>query len=191
MNIELSKFGSASPPSVLAQHWEELQGLWQIRCAAIMDQEYVASDIKALDARIEAHVDGLLVGGKASIPLLLDGLKGEEEAVVVAVYVLLRFDDEEAADLVVIALREAKPDQLKAFCQSLCQSRLHLISDRLVEMYEHGPTLLAATVAEVFAYHGRLSENASRLKKFYEDEDIEVRRAAWRITALVGTEDKS
>ena len=68
MNVESTNF-SASLPSVLAQHWEELQGLWPIRCTAIMAPEYVASDIMDLDARIEAHVDGLLVGGAASMPL--------------------------------------------------------------------------------------------------------------------------
>ena len=185
MSVVSTNTTSGSLPTVLLQHWEELQGLWQMRSTAIMDSEYVASDISALDARIEAHVDGLLVGGEASIPVLQEGLEGEGAAVAAAAYVLLRLKDKQAAELVVEAMHKAEAGQLEALGLALRQSNLSLITDQLAAMYEQGPALLAAAAAEAFADHGRLSKDAGRLKEFFGDEDPEVRKAAWRITALV------
>lgn len=184
-----------TPPwlqSILEEHFEELQMLWELRQSAIHDPDYLLEDIAELDERIEAHVDGLVLGEQHAGPILEEGVGGDEASVVfAAAYVLLRLQDQAAADLVMDTLTEAQGEQIDGLRQALTHGPLDLVTDRLKELYESGPPHLAAAVAEVYASRGRLQPNASRLQEFYEDEDPAIRQAAWRITALVGTEGKS
>ena len=184
-----------TPPwlqSILEEHFEELQMLWELRQSAIRDPDYLLEDVAELDERIEAHVDGLVLGEEHARPILEDGVGGDEASVVfAAAYVLLRLKEEAAAELVMDALMKAQDEQIDGLRQALTHGPLDLVGDRLKEVYEEGPPHLAALAAEVFASHGRLQANASRLKEFYEDEDPAIRQAAWRITALTGTGSKS
>ena len=184
-----------TPPwlkSILEEHFEELQMLWELRVSAIRDPDYLLEDVAELDERIEAHVDGLVLGEQHARPILEEGIGGDEASVVfAAAYVLLRLQDQAAADLVMDTLKEAQDEQVDGLRQALSQGPLDLVGERLKELYDSGPTRVAAVAAEVFASHGRLRVSSKRLREFYEDADIAVRRAAWRITALVGAEDKS
>ena len=162
--------------------------LWELRQSALRDPDYLLEDVAELDERIEAHVDGLVLGAEHARPILEEGIGGDEASVVfAAAYVLLRLQDQPAADLVIDTLLEAQDEQVDGLRQALSQGPLDLVGERLKELYESGSAKIAVAVAEVFASRGRLQPMASRLRDFYEDEDAAIRRAAWRITALVGT----
>lgn len=182
-----------TPPwlqSILEEHFEELQMLWELRQSALRDPDYLIEDVAELDERIEAHVDGLVLGEEHARPILEESVAGDEASVVfAAAYVLLRLRDEVAAELVMDALMEAQDEQIDGLRHALTHGPLDLVDDRLKQVYESGPPHLAAVAAEVYASHGRLHSTASRLKELYEDEDPSIRQAAWRITALVGTEN--
>src|SRR5688572_3059894 len=94
--------------SILEEHFEEVQMLWEMRTAALRDPDYVARDVAELDDRLEAHVDGLVLAGGDALPILEAWLGGDTRSVVfAAAYVLLRMKEQAAADRVVAALAEA------------------------------------------------------------------------------------
>jgi HEAT repeat protein len=174
---------------ILEEHFEETAILWERRRSAVSDPLYSVIAIGRLDERMEAHVDGLILGEQHARPILEEGIGGDEASVIfAAAYVLLRLQDQAAADLVMDTLMEAQDEQVDGLRQALSQGPLDLVGERLKEMYQSGPSRLAVVAAEVFASHGRLHVTASRLRKFYDDDDPEIRQAAWRITALVGME---
>jgi len=179
-----------TPPwlqSILEEHFEELQMLWELRESALRDPDYLAEDIPELDERIEAHVDGLVLGGENALPILEEGLGGDEPPVPFAAgYVMLRIGQQELADKLMDAFLEAQEGQLDGLRQALCHGSIGLVVDRLKSAYETGPTEVAAAAAEVFAFHGQLRREPSRLAEFFAHEDPGVRRAAWRITAMIG-----
>jgi uncharacterized protein (TIGR02270 family) len=54
-----------SIPTVVAQHAEEAAFLWELRDRAVVAPHYTYEQLCHLDDRVEAHIDGLRVGGEA------------------------------------------------------------------------------------------------------------------------------
>jgi uncharacterized protein (TIGR02270 family) len=75
---------------VVDQHAEESAFLWLLRDDAVAAPHYDLGELARLDARVEAHIDGLRVAGEDGWALCIEGLSHEEpgEAFVAAVLAL-------------------------------------------------------------------------------------------------------
>jgi uncharacterized protein (TIGR02270 family) len=62
------------------EHAAEAAFLWSRRDLAALDARYAARDLAALDERVEAHVDGLRLGGALGIEVSLAALESDPEA---------------------------------------------------------------------------------------------------------------
>ena len=179
-----------TPPyllSILEEHFEELQMLWELRQTAIRDPDYLITDVAELDERIEAHTDGLVLGGEHSLPLLEEGLAGDESAVAFsATYVLLRLQSETAARQVMEAFLAAEGEALGGIARALCHGPIHVLEGQLHEALGSAPDPVAAAAAEVLAFHRKLSRQPDRISELLRGDDPQVRRTAWRVVALIG-----
>ena len=171
---------------ILEKHFEELVFLCELRGEAVRSPEYTIDDLAVLDRRIEGHLDGLLVGQEEAVAVVEEGLAGDEPPVVfAAAWVLLRIPTEAAAGRVVDALIQADPEPSAGLRLALCRGPTDIIRDRLKEAVVSAPAPVAVVAAEVLADQRRLDPKTERLPAWFEDENPEVRRAAWRITAVL------
>jgi len=173
-------------PEILQQHFDELQFLWGQHRAALRSPEYKLSDLRRLEERIEAHLDGLLVPGERVIPLVKGGLAGEDPLqAFAAAYVLLRLNRENATKQVLDAFLNAQGPALEGLRDALCHSPITEILPSIRGAFTSAPAPIAVAAAEILAFHARLDPNPRRLADFFADEDAGVRRAAWRVAAIL------
>jgi uncharacterized protein (TIGR02270 family) len=123
-------------PDVIEEHAEEAAFLWQQREAAIRAPDYDLSDIVDADERLEAHLDGLRIGGKSSFEISKElgwDLPGEYfTAMTIAIrlansdYVSQVLDaaegDEEAIRGIVSSFGWVSPRKLRGLVKVLLQS---------------------------------------------------------------------
>lgn len=171
---------------IIEKHFEELVFLCELRGDAVRSPEYTIGDVAVLDRRIDGHLDGLLVGREETVVVVEEGLAGDEPpAVFAAAWVLLRMRTEGAAGRVVNTLIQADPEPSAGLRLALCRGPIDMIRDRLNEAAVSSPAPIAVVAAEALAAHGRLDRKTKRLAAWFEDENPEVRRAAWRIAAVL------
>ena len=172
--------------AVVEQHLEELAFLYEQWQSAVCSPDWLREDLRDLNDRIVAHVDGVLVAGDQAIPLLDEQLTGDEPSLVFAAsLLLLRLNQPAAADRVMNVLGEAAAEQLDSIRRALYHCSLDLIEERLHEAAASAPATVAAAAAEALAAHGRLRRNSARLLELLQAEDPSVRQSAWRIVALL------
>ena len=172
---------------MVQNHLEEFQFLCGQYQHALKSPDYRPGDLDPLERRIASHLDGILVAGDAAVPLLEAGLAADEPQVAFsAAYVLLRMKAG-GTQRVVDAFTQAKGGQLVGICRALCQSPVGMLVDQLRQAAVSSPATTAAAAAEVLAFHRKLGPTAKRIDEFLKDENPEVRRRAWRFTALLGT----
>jgi uncharacterized protein (TIGR02270 family) len=170
---------------VYTEHLEEYQFLWGQRAVALRSPDYTTRDVNKLDDRIKAHVEGLLLGGEAAIPLLEQRLAGDEPlAVFAAAYTLLQMKGS-AADRVTEAFFNAEAERLEGFRQALCHGPIDLVEGRLREAIGSAPAPVAAVAWEALLYHGGRENQPARLEELLNHENPAVRCAGWRIVALL------
>src|SRR5687767_7765062 len=103
---------------ILEEHLEELQFLWPQRRAALRSPRWTARELGELDSRIEAHVQGLLIGGEATRAMLEPAL-GDDDTAFAAAYVLLRFGQPDLHTLVLDTfLKKPCAGLVEAFCHA-------------------------------------------------------------------------
>ena len=174
-------------PEVLHAHLEEFQFLCGQFQHALRSPDYRRRDLEPLTSRIAAHLDGIVVAGEAAVPLLEAGLAADEpQATFAAAYLLLRMNAK-AGQRVLDAFLQAKSGQLEGIRRALCQNSLGTMVDQLRQAVASSPATIAVAAAEVLAFHRKLGPLAKRLDDFLKDDNPEVRRCAWRVTALLGT----
>ena len=175
---------------ILEEHFEELQFLWPQRRAALRSPRYTMRELGDLEGRIEAHVQGLLVGGMQTRPLL-EPVLAEEDADVAfaAAYALLRFEQPALHALVLDALLK-KPSE--GLVEALCHAPLEPILPQLRSMMGAAPGGLSlpviAAIAEVLGFQGKLDLKSSQMMALLQHEDATLRRAGWRIALPAGAE---
>lgn len=69
----------ASLPTVLSQHAEEAAFQWLLRDMAVRAPHYSLRDLADQDEKVEAHLDGLRIGGEAGWEIVGEELGWEEE----------------------------------------------------------------------------------------------------------------
>jgi hypothetical protein len=167
--------------SLLEQHYDELQMLWELRCAALNDADYTASKLAELEMRIEAHTDALVIQQAHSAPILIPALAAEERfAAFAAAYPLLCMNDSSVAHTVLEAFASGVGDALLGFRDALCHGPLNHTLKSLQQYATGVPSPLSAIAAEVLLFHGQLSFDAQRWNRWTEHADPSARRSAWR-----------
>ncbi len=172
--------------SLLEEHLEEVQMLWELRRTALRDPDYTIEEFTEVEERLEAHVDGLLIGGDHALPLLGEGLSQTDPIEVFsASYVLLRRESGRCADLVMDSFLSAEGETLEGVTHSLVHGPVDLVRDRLLTTAKDASPAIAAAAMEALTFHRDRSVTHDRLSEFFAHEDAGVRSAAWRITGML------
>jgi uncharacterized protein (TIGR02270 family) len=174
-------------PDLLVEHFEELEFLWGRRKHALCSSALTYRELLDLEERIEAHVEGLLVGRDDTLPVVRDGLGADDSSVsFAAAYSLLRLQSATSAGMVIESFSQAQEGQLEGIRQALCHGPIDLVADSLRQASATASVPIAAAAIEVLAIHSRLGLEANRLEQVFPDENPEVRLAAWRVNGLIG-----
>lgn len=167
--------------SLLEEHFEELQMLWELRSSVLRDPDYRRSDLAELDERIEAHVDGLVLAETNAHPLLLEGLQSPDPlAIFAAAYVLLCGTSPDGITSVFESFDASVPEGLDGFRDAFCHGPWQRIATRLRPYLSSDRADLAAIATEVFSFRGELKVDGSTLRPFLNHELPQVRAAGWR-----------
>jgi uncharacterized protein (TIGR02270 family) len=170
---------------LLAEHLEEFQFLWTLREQALWSPLYKPAKLAELEERVEAHVEGLLLGGEHLPPLVREHLAADDPVeAFCAAYVLLRTNAVEAREEVLAAFVKAKGGQLIGIRQALCHTPVAPVLQRLRQLLSAPPAPLpidvTAAVAEVLGFHGRLELRTQQMDSFLKHADAPVRLSGWR-----------
>ena len=177
---------------ILEEHYEELAFLWAQRQNALRSPEYTSRELADLEERIEARVQGLLIGGEAIVPLVEEGLAEDDPAVAfAAAYALLRLDSQLAREKVSNAFVAAQGGALEGIRQALCHGLIDELKEWLDGQLADAAPPIAVAAAEALAFHEMLDSEDARLDKLLADTDGLVRAAAWRVAALLDSRDAS
>jgi uncharacterized protein (TIGR02270 family) len=172
-------------PDILEEHFEELQFLWGQRQTALRSPRYTMRELSALEERIEAHVQGLLVAGEQMIGLVEEGLSGDDPLLAfAAAYALLRLKSEAAGKRVIEAFAQAKEGQLDGIREALCLAQDAALLPQLRQMLSSSPPPIAVAAAEVMGFQRPPGIAREQWNKFLNHEDDAVRQAAWRAARL-------
>lgn len=171
---------------ILEEHIEELGFLWEQRKDALGSSECTSSDVAELEERIQAHLQGILVGGEDAVLLLHERLAGDDpEIVFAAVFALLRIDTEDSARLVIEAFLQAEEDRLQAIGEALSHGPIDKVRPHLREASSSAPAPVAAAALRALVFHRDDDIDLDRLPEFTRDEDPVVRRIGWQIAGML------
>jgi len=178
--------GTEIIPEVVEEHLATYILSWQQWQAAVRSPDFTARNLARLEERMLAHLDGILVAGAGAVPMLHERLAAEEVGpVLAAAYALLAMDRKETDEKVLAAFAEATGPALDGLRIALCLSQARRILPRMREVLESAPVLTAVAAAEVLASQSELDPSSPRLSRLLADEDVGVRRSAWRVAAIL------
>lgn len=173
-------------PDLLVEHFEELSFLLGQRTTALRSSSYTLRTLRGLEERIEAHIEGLFVGGRNSVGVVEAGLASESaNEAFAAAYTLLRLNDASAAAKLLPALLQAAgEDTRRGICGALCVGSVEPLQQPLEEALRTAQPLVALAVLEVFAFHWQAKLSVENVGQFLSDPDPAVRSAAWNVASL-------
>ncbi len=174
-------------PDLVEEHLDELGFLWAQRKTAVTSPKYLHRDVVKLEARIEAHLEGLLVPGEALLDFAKPGLEGDDaDAAFAAAFSLLRARVPGAPDAVWAALESATPARARGLADALAWAPSDALLPRLDKVSDSGAPHVSLAAATVLALRRRVPPSPRAREGWLAAEDAEVRRAAWRLAALAG-----
>lgn len=175
-------------PDILEEHFEEFEFLWGQRQEAIRSSEYTLEELLELEERIKAHIQGLLVGGENTIPFVQEGLSQDDpQPAFAAAYTLLRLRIDSAARQAMDTFLQAEGEQLDGIGKALCHGPIDMIFSQFQDALASAAAPIAVSAAEALAFHKKLDPRMPRLGEFQQDDNPQVRRAAWRLIMLTST----
>ena len=144
MNTQLQRVVSFAPEEisslvnddVVAQHAEEAAFLWTLRNRAVGEPHYTLQQLDALDERVEAHLQGLVVATDAGWSQCQSRLSLDEPGAVFAAGILAFRDGDRARMLEVLRAGCATPVALPGLVSSLAwleREQVHPWIQRLLE----------------------------------------------------------
>lgn len=173
--------------SILEEHFEELEMLWELRCAAVRDPDYLLEDLCELNERIAAHVDGLVLGRDHAVPLLADALAGGERAgVFAAALPLLKMEEAGLSEQVVHAFASAEGEAVDGFADAFSHANLEPVATALHDLLDHTSSAVASAAAIALAFHQQLDPQHPQIAHWILDAEPAQRRRGWQIVSLIG-----
>ena len=174
---------SALSAELLELHREELESLWARRQGMLKSPHFFPHELAALERRVEAHVQGMLVIGPGLVHALTPELEADAALpVFLAAYPLLRHGSESAVRVVLDAFVTAQEGQLDGLRDAFCHAGLASPAP-FQKALTSAPASVGVAAAEVLAFHGRLQIQAKQFDAFLKHEDPLIRKAAWRTAA--------
>jgi hypothetical protein len=171
---------------LLARHFEELEFLLSQRTHALGSSAFRLANLRELEERIDAHLDGLILGADETPALLQEAIGGDEPGpVAAAALTLLWLEKPAAAKLVIEALTSAEGPKSQAIGWALSHAPIESISEQLQSLVHNGSPAAAAGAALGLAFHKQLKAGEPRLAELSTDLDPLVRAATWRVAALL------
>ena len=153
---------------------------------ALDDPAYSMRELVDLQERIEAHVQGLLVGGERVIPFVVEGLSADDSSLAfAAAYPLLRLDQPDAAWLVLDAFVRAHGGRLDGLRQALCHGPVSSTLRQVRTAARSAEPLVAPAALEVLAFQSPSDCEADLLVHFLCHDTPEMRRGGWRVAELL------
>jgi uncharacterized protein (TIGR02270 family) len=176
--------------NILEEHLEELDFLWGQRQTALRSPKHTLRELRDLEERIEAHVQGLLVSPDHTVGLLEPGLSAEEPGpAFVAAYGLGRLNRPDMPERLMAAFLKAQGPALSGIRQAICQLPIAPFLTRVRQVLTAPPgtvsVLNEASVAEVLAFHNKLDIKSQQMDSFLRHENPVVRRVGWRAAGFL------
>lgn len=170
---------------VLEEHLEEIAFLWELRREGLLSPERTRGDLARLEARIEAHVEGLLLARGDLFELVEPGLASDDPPVAFASAFALLRSGREGAREVMEAFRVATGGCREGLAEALAHGDVRDVRDGLVSCLSSLDPGLAVAAAAALALQ-RAPGLPDRLDdRFLADADPAVRAAAWRLTTFL------
>lgn len=173
------------PPlrDVLEEHLDELRFLWGLRRESLRSSERTRADLARLDARIEAHADGVLLA-RGEVPGLVgDDLASDDPlAAFAAGFVLLRAGGA-AARAVVEAFRGSSGGAREGLGEALAFGEVREVRDVLADIAGGADRALAVSAATALAFQRESGWTPPEDGRFLDDRDPVVRAAGWRLVS--------
>lgn len=170
---------------ILEEHAEELQFLWSRRRRMLGSPRDTLRELLDLDERLEAHLQGLLVGGEQGLALLEPGLAGDDPVpAFCAGYALLRSRTQIAARRVLDVFLAAEAGRREGLREALFHGPVELILPQLRPLVRTAPLPTAVAVAEVLGFQNKLELKTEEMDRFLRHEHPALRRAGWRAARL-------
>lgn len=170
---------------VLDEHLEELAFLWELRREGLLSAERTPEDLGRLEARIEAHVDGLLLARGDLLELVEAGLgSGDPSVAFASAFPLLRSGGE-GARAVMGAFLVSTGGAREGLGEALAHGDLRHVREELTACLSSVDPGLAVAAATALALQ-RAPGLPDRVDdRFLADVDPAVRAAAWRLAPFL------
>jgi hypothetical protein len=176
---------AAQPITALYQtHLDEIQSFLCRRPQALRSEKYSPRSVRLFDARLEAHIDALVVAGASAVPYVLDTLDLDTEFAAAAAGLVLARAEERGIDLRPLfeKVPDAAPDVLAGLRTALVFSPRTRTRANLMELLAHGDARTGAFVIDVLAAHDEAVET-STLAELTLQPDPVVRMTVWNAVA--------
>ncbi|RKH20224.1 TIGR02270 family protein [Corallococcus sp. CA047B] len=170
---------------VLEEHLGEASFLWNQRERGLVASNLTLVDVAEIEARLLAHVDGLIVAGVPAVEkLLIPALEEmEAEQVAAAAYTLLNVQEPSGTDLVRTALEATSSEVLPALYRALELRGSEALPSWLPTLLkQEDPTRLALSL-ELHATHG--VDPGPTLPELLRHKEPRVAAAALRVAARI------
>ncbi|MCA9127965.1 MAG: hypothetical protein KDB22_12805 [Planctomycetales bacterium] len=173
--------------SILEEHFESLQMLWELRLEARRDAAYDQAGLDELDQRLRAHLDGIVLSGQHSLPMIREALAGGERPMVfAAALAALHMQDPQIANDLWAAFDNAEGPAADGFVDAFQSVPVADHQPNLLERLQSQTSAVASAAAHILAFSGKLPADFPALSQWCVDEDEHVRRRAWDIVCLLG-----
>jgi uncharacterized protein (TIGR02270 family) len=174
-------------PDLVEEHLDELGFLWGQRRTAVTSPKYLHRDVLKLEARIGAHLEGLLVPGEALVDFARFGLEGDDaDAAFASAFALLAARVPGAADLVWTSFETATPARALGLAEALSWGPSDALLARLDGASDAGAPHVSLAAATVLAVRRRVPPSSRVRESWLASENADVRRAAWKLAGSVG-----
>lgn len=172
---------------LLAEHFEDLDFLWQQRERVVLSRDWTLPELAALEARAEAHLDGLRLGAGHSVELALPFLTGKDPcAATAAAFVSMSAGDVDLCTTVVRALGPENRDARDGVRVALRHVDARPIACALADLAATGDQVTRALVSDVLSFHHLpVPATFSALLRLGETE-LEVQRLAFGAAGRFG-----
>ena len=173
---------------IVDEHADEAAFLWMLRDGAVRAPHYDLADLAELDERVEAHLDGLRVGGEAGWELLVERLRQNQDAGEAFAAGVLALESKSPKRLdPVLAAAEAGPEAARGLVSALGWVTPKQLQGTGKVFLNGGTPFLRRLGIAACAVHR--TDPGERLHRAVHDEDAGLRARALRAVGELGRED--
>lgn len=172
-------------PTIIAQHAEEAAFLWLLREQGVRAPHYNTSDLKRLDERIEAHLDGLRVAGNDGWAIAYAAAVEKPQPGELFTIGVLAFESNDPERMEqTLALAVTKPELGRALASALGWLPAGVAQARMSPLLSNANPAVRRIGLAGFGIR-RLNPGTA-LEKALNDTDLELRSRALKMVGEMG-----